>query len=796
MQIHWNRATTLMVTLCLAALLCVHQPAIAQNRGGFGGNNQGPPSGNQGGGGGKRSITIMRANTTALATTRQVAFPPATIPSPDEYPSIQSNAITTRLDVSYRRAFLGEVIGDLARRAGLRADYPLSIERSFMVSLELQNATVKEILTKVATLGKLKLDFQTDQTLISQPADETTLNSLQAQLKDKDRWVRCTAAADLAALGDERVASILSSVVSDPDIGVVAWAMLGLRNHESFLPALNAERKTALIDYLFGQIAHFDFAKQSTGHLSPDLAVDMEILAALKNDRAQLAIADFVRDASDYQIRCAAAMCLVDSGYPDAFKVLAEVYSTTREAVDKKSEGREKEGLITIDSDDPELADQYFLTALHSALVQCPTAQAAKLIANPPSNMWFVGLPQFSSHQMRTSWGGRMRGLINMEIALRLTPSQIEKYRAYISIASDKPVHSPAANVGVAATTGVTTSESRAVATDEFNIAHALNALSYVDNAGINDGVEKIARNLPRIDQMAVFSQSANYRIGAYSKGIIDALNDSLEHAQKLPTKIYILNSLGTSHLPEAAEILIRNLQDADPLVRAAAARALAHTRDERAVKALVECLKLPSSKVAWPDLEKEASDNLQAGKAVRPVTNPRKTVAFAIADTRDPKALDALLAIYEDKIVDLEAREAAMAALASTALDRVTVESFLQHVQKMTAPDQRLALRLKNQSNWTRLIRSNTDCELLWLDARIISLVYDHALDRDTMLVANDKTLGSLVTVRLAAAGSPRAELALYKLSEIKDEEDVAKLAGRDFEQYGDPSINVKLDR
>lgn len=136
-----------------------------------------------------------------------------------------------KLDASYTRVYLSELVGDLRARAKLETVYPLTLNRSFNFTLADKNADVKTILDKVVAAGNLEKEIKNGVVIFTQKADDKVIADLTTKLQDTDRWKRCEAVWQLSQLADKRIYPLLFKASADADAGVVFWTLKGLLAH-------------------------------------------------------------------------------------------------------------------------------------------------------------------------------------------------------------------------------------------------------------------------------------------------------------------------------------------------------------------------------------------------------------------------------------------------------------------------------------------------------------------------------------------------------------------------------------
>ena len=216
-------ALLLTALLPIAAAVTVYhftaEPVAAQNPG-----NPGPqagPNGQIGGGGGFGGGT----NTVDVETTVW----PNKGATPD-YARLQGEALTRKIDVSYQRAYVSEVVGDLEKRSGVRVAYAQPLGDEWTFTLEAKGITTKAVLEKLSADGKFDLSLRPDLAVLSQKAGDAVLADLAKQLGNGDRWERCKAVWALGNLADPRIYPLLAKALADPDEGVAEWTLRPWKN--------------------------------------------------------------------------------------------------------------------------------------------------------------------------------------------------------------------------------------------------------------------------------------------------------------------------------------------------------------------------------------------------------------------------------------------------------------------------------------------------------------------------------------------------------------------------------------
>ena len=151
---------------------------------------------------------------------------------PEAQPASQRNIISKRLaeilarkvGTTYRRYYFSEVLKDLETRMNLLSAYPGPLANSFEFSLNAPDATVRELLEKLAAAGKLDLEYRNEVVVFWKKADDKLLAGLAEKFKNGDSQARSEAVVDLTRLSDPRIYPIIYSAFADKDPMVAAWA--------------------------------------------------------------------------------------------------------------------------------------------------------------------------------------------------------------------------------------------------------------------------------------------------------------------------------------------------------------------------------------------------------------------------------------------------------------------------------------------------------------------------------------------------------------------------------------------
>jgi len=128
-----------------------------------------------------------------------------------------SAILDRKMDVVYRRDHLSEVLDDLEKRVGLHSAFPKTIDKTFMLTMVEKGTTVKQILEKMASDGKLDLVYDHDTVIFWKVADDILLSTLEKKLKQGDVQARCEAIYDLTRLGDPRIYPMLIDLLQNND---------------------------------------------------------------------------------------------------------------------------------------------------------------------------------------------------------------------------------------------------------------------------------------------------------------------------------------------------------------------------------------------------------------------------------------------------------------------------------------------------------------------------------------------------------------------------------------------------
>ncbi len=721
----------------------------------------------------------------AIAATQHV--------EPIDFVKVQTEALAKKLDVNYRKAFLSEVLRDLKSRSGVTIAWPGSIDGTFTLSLEAKSATVREILEKVTINAGLKLEFLPEVAAIDQPADPAVLATLAERLKDPDRWVRCVAAWDTADLGDRKVVSMLVPLLNDPDDGVVEWTVRGLLKHVSMIRLAGDEQKKIINDVMVERLGNEAIDRQPRamwGGFHNTAAQEAALLGATRTSGAQLALIGWAQDVDvTPRVRSACISNLIPSGATDAVGLLIAIYNQAKEVTNAAQARRQNAGNKNFAIDTEEMAAMQVEQAVLTALRLSRAPQASEFVAGQGSLGGMVVL--MGSNQMAIA--GNYDSSDSFAIPAVFPASAIETLNKALNPPDPNAPNVALRPVGPSSIIGGQAVNSGAA--NGFSVGGALNTLGQMGNPGAAELIVKVINNAPIMKMVGQASQYQLWWIEPTDASIVDALLAQLANAgddQNL--KIYIVRSLGHSFDPRAADALIKLLNDPDSVLRAEAAKALANTRDPRAADAIAQLLRTPSTKLSWPDLEKEAADKMAKGEPTRTVLDPRKSVAIALAGTRDPKALELLLAISVDAQLEPEARQAAQLQLAGAATNDSQIDALASGLAKMPPADQRTALMLPaNLWMWGMPTPDLTGRS--WNDERIVDLIVTRAHDEQATMIVNNVKRHNDGINRLAHTANPRAELALYKLCKDEDEH-IAYFAGRGLQQAGDPQIDVQFEK
>ena len=326
---------------------------------------------------------------------------------------------------------------------------------------------------------------------------------------------------------------------------------------------------------------------------------------------------------------------------------------------------------------------------------------------------------------------------------------------------------------------------------DTGPVRNALGVLAQVRNAGAEDLVVKTIYDKELMKALARGDGMQPLVIDALSPAIEQALLAQLEAAAgNAPLQLLLVRSLGTSHEPAAADALIKLLTNGDAALRADAAQALAQTGDDRAPEAIAAMLKMPASKLTWPDLAAGAG----ARKPGQLAANPRKMAVAALAATRNPKGFDLLLALATDKDAESVVRDLALLATTDAIVNEKQIAAFVDSVGKMDPAVQRKLLLEPLMGGFTVGGRSVTaPC---WSDAHVLGLVVDRAHDPEAFHIdSKGKKVNNWAVVRLAQAVSPRSEAALLKIAQDADVA-LAGIARQALQEYEDPEIDNQLNK
>lgn len=139
--------------------------------------------------------------------------------------------LARKIDVTYRREYLDEVLEDLRLRVFLRSAQPETIDETFMFTLERKDVTVKEVLAEMAKAGGLEQQIKGDTVVFWKKVTDQELDAAKKGLTDEDAAVRADAIGRLARLGDPRIYPLLFAGLADKSKDVAGWAAYGLLRH-------------------------------------------------------------------------------------------------------------------------------------------------------------------------------------------------------------------------------------------------------------------------------------------------------------------------------------------------------------------------------------------------------------------------------------------------------------------------------------------------------------------------------------------------------------------------------------
>ena len=120
---------------------------------------------------------------------------------------------------------MDEALGDLEERTGLQCAYPRPLSKGFQFSFEKKDATVKEVLEKIAADGKLDLEYHENTAVFWKKADDKQLEDLAELLKSPGGAEH--ALGELSGLADPRIYPLLFAAAKDNKlinaINVALW---------------------------------------------------------------------------------------------------------------------------------------------------------------------------------------------------------------------------------------------------------------------------------------------------------------------------------------------------------------------------------------------------------------------------------------------------------------------------------------------------------------------------------------------------------------------------------------------
>jgi hypothetical protein len=313
----------------------------------------------------------------------------------------------------------------------------------------------------------------------------------------------------------------------------------------------------------------------------------------------------------------------------------------------------------------------------------------------------------------------------------------------------------------------------------------AARLLAALDDVAAQAELLKLVQDRERFALVAAIADFDTWTLPTDGPGMIDALAARLKEASE--NKRLIWRSLGASHDPRAADVLIAALAQGKDEDFLDLARALASTRDPRALKTLTE---LAQSKRDWRDLESEMREALKKGKAMRMQVNPRKALMVALPETRDPALLKTLLAIEADPAVDAEVQQAARFDMIWAVRTAADMDALTAFVKQATPAAQRACLfgpmSSASQMMWMPLMGWPDH----WpSDPRWQELLKQRALDDESWVLGGTVRYANHAANVLAGVMTPAAERTMVDLSQ-SDDPDLAQIAEKLLGNYLDPGL------
>lgn len=572
-----------------------------------------------------------------------------------DYPRVQTEALAKKLDVSYHRAYVSEVVADLAKRADARVAYSDSLGTGWTFTWDAKGVTVKDVLEKLAAEGKFDLSWQAALAVLTQKADDKALAALEKQLGDTDRWQRCLAVWGLGRLADVRIYPLLAKGLKDADAGVVEWSLKALELHSRMGCVMSEADRATVVQAVQTWLAAYlaDDKQSAMGRLGwyglPSRHPGWHLLrlelagSTLRPDALKLLVDTITGEKVAFvSASSATALGINRIGATELLGALKKVNADCaqiQKEVDQLNEefmkDRKPNDPIYLTGNSPREKAMAKLDnvlvikqAIVEALLELRVPEVIQVVQSALEQPAPRGSEQSRLHVLALKYGN----ILNLQVNVQ---AQLKTLEAIYTAKEDPPA---ARGMGVFGEDDVPSWAYGATA--------AVQALADTSDPAVRAAFLKLVKN----DKVyAGFSLLGQWVMQIYFPVTDPELVDALiarTTGGGAGAKV-ALRSLAQSHDPKVIAALINALKDADPQIAAEAGKALAKTRDPQALALLVA---LVQEKRDWPDVEAEDEAALKAGKGVRPRMNPRKVIIAAMLETRDPKAFTELLALAANR--------------------------------------------------------------------------------------------------------------------------------------------------
>lgn len=213
-----------------------------------------------------------------------------------------ADILKRRIVVGYRRAYLSEIVADLAERTGIHISFPACIDHRCMFTVEDQQMTVRQVLERLAVQDQLELDVQDDHVVIWKNTDDQLLAQLEKKFNDGDVEARCESLYDLGLLGDKRIYSLMLRGLNDDQSAVAIMAISMLDAH--FETLHDGVQSSVWVPSLLKLI--------SSASLTAYKARLIHLLSCCRDHNATDLLVGLLKD-KDANVRCQAAYALGQS---------------------------------------------------------------------------------------------------------------------------------------------------------------------------------------------------------------------------------------------------------------------------------------------------------------------------------------------------------------------------------------------------------------------------------------------------------------------------------------------------